>query len=85
MCWEVLADSPALHGSLTVSPVFILFVGGGEACCSAFTLNKRTHTHTDRVDNLQMYTQSTETVMTTFTDMFSLYICIHKHITPMLR
>lgn len=29
----VLADSPALHGSLTVSPVFILFVGGGEACC----------------------------------------------------
>lgn len=27
----LLADSPALHSSLTVSPMFILFVGGGEA------------------------------------------------------
>lgn len=33
----VLADSPALHGSLTVSPMFILFVGGGVACCSVVT------------------------------------------------
>lgn len=73
VCWGVLADSPALHGSLTVSPVFILFVGGGEACCSAFTQNKHTRTH--REDNLQ-YMQSdryrTATVMTSFTDMFSI-------------
>ena len=27
-CWQIL---PALHGSLTVSPMFALFVGEGEA------------------------------------------------------
>ncbi len=41
----VLADSPALHSSLTVSPMFILFVGAGEAHCSTCTL---THTHSSK-------------------------------------
>ncbi len=41
----LLADSPALHSSLTVSPMFILFVGAGEARCSALT-HTHTHTHT---------------------------------------
>lgn len=52
VCEGVLADSPAFHGSLTVSPVFIFFVGGIEACCLTFTQNKpsdtaesSTHTH----------------------------------------
>lgn len=44
----VLADSPALHGSLTVSPMFILFVGGGVACCSVVT-------HTQLQNNMQVH------------------------------
>lgn len=70
----VLSDSPALHSSLTVSPVFILFVGGGEARCSAFTHTR--HAHTQWQDNIQTqthihrYTHSTETAMTRF----------HRHI-----
>ena len=41
----VLADSPALHSSLTVSPVFILFVGGGEAPVQlSHTYTGHTHT-----------------------------------------
>lgn len=47
----MLADSLALHGTLTVSPMFILFAGGGAARCSALTQTQQRdmqmHMHID--------------------------------------